>query len=734
VRNTQLWTIVMVGMVLTALIVARAPAEPTVVELKAAAVAEDEAADSEAAETADAEPSADEDSTVKADEDSQAEQPKKKAAKKRTAKRQAARAEGAKAESRKKRAATEEGEQKAVEEAMEAEAAEEETEAEDATAEETQDEPAEKDEKAAAKKSDAAKAKKKEAAKAEAKAATKKSSVAEISLVGTYPEGPTQPGLFSELQPSLDDMVRRIDTAASDEDVSALVLRIGSLYVGSGQVNELRDAIARVRKSGKPVYATFEMAESGQYLVAAAADEVLMPPSGMLLLPGVRMEMMFFKGLLDKVGVEYEVMQMGKYKGAGEPYSRTRMSPALRESLEAIADDRYENLLATLAADRELDKAQVKEILDHGLFTAEAAKEAGLVDELVYRDGIEKLIAGKLGVDEVQFVKNYGKKKVDADFSGVTGMMKFMQLVFGGEPKKAATVKKKIAVVYAVGPIMTGQSASSLFGGQVLGSTTLVEALREAEKDKNVVAIVLRIDSPGGSAVASDLIWREVTRIEKPIIASMGDVAGSGGYYIAMGADKILAEPGTITGSIGVISAKPAMGGLFEKIGITTDVISRGERAGLFSLTETMSPEDRKVMQELLEETYDQFVSKAAEGRKMDRDDLEALAQGRVYTGRMAAENGLIDGVGTLADAVIAAKKAAGLKADADVEIQTLPEPKTLFEQLFEEPSAASRTSLQGQLGNLSPELLDALLRAEVYRRLSSEPVLTLMPCDVELK
>lgn len=732
-RNTQLWTIVMVGMVLTALIVARAPAEPTVAELKAAAVAEDEAVDSEAAETADAQSSVDEAAAAKADEDSQAEQPRKKAAKKRTAKRQAARAEEAKAESRKKRAAAEEGEQKAIEEAMKEEAAKEEPEAEDATTEESQNEPAEKDEKAAAKKSDGAKAKT-EVANADAKAAAKKSSVAEISLVGTYPEGPTQPGLFSELQPSLDDMVRRIDAAAGDKDVSALVLRIGSLYIGSGQVNELRDAIARVRKSGKPVYATFEMAESGQYLVAAAADEVLMPPSGMLLLPGVRMEMMFFKGLLDKVGVEYEVMQMGKYKGAGEPYSRTRMSPALRESLEAIADDRYENLLATLAADRELDKAQVKKILDHGLFTAEAAKEAGLVDELVYRDGIEKHIGGKLGTDEIQFVKNYGKKKVDADFSGVTGMMKFMQLVFGGEPKKAATVKKKIAVVYAVGPIMTGQSASSLFGGQVLGSTTLVEALREAEKDKNVVAIVLRIDSPGGSAVASDLIWREVTRIEKPIIASMGDVAGSGGYYIAMGADKILAEPATITGSIGVISAKPAMGGLFEKIGITTDVISRGERAGLFSLTETMSPEDRKVMQELLEETYDQFVSKAAEGRKMDRDDLEALAQGRVYTGRMAAANGLIDGVGTLADAVIAAKKAAGLKADAEVEIQTLPEPKTFFEQLFEEPSAASRTSLQSQLGNLSPELLDALLRAEVYRRLSSEPVLTLMPCDVELK
>lgn len=726
-RNTQLWTIVMVGMVLTALIVARAPAEPTVVELRAAAVSEDEAVDSEAAETADSESSADEAAAAKTDEDSQAELPKKKAAKKRTAKRQAARAEGVKAESRKKRAAAEEGEQKAVEEAMKEEAAKEEAGAKDEPTEK------EKEDAATAKKSDSAKAKK-EVAKTDAKTLTEKSSVAEISLVGTYPEGPTQPGLFSELQPSLDDMVRRIDAAAGDKDVSALVLRIGSLYIGSGQVNELRDAIARVRKSGKPVYATFEMAESGQYLVAAAADEVLMPPSGMLLLPGVRMEMMFFKGLLDKVGVEYEVMQMGKYKGAGEPYSRTRMSPALRESLEAIADDRYENLLATLAADRELDKAQVKEILDHGLFTAEAAKEAGLVDELVYRDGIEKLVGDKLGVDEVQFVKNYGKKKVDADFSGVTGMMKFMQLVFGGEPKKAATVKKKIAVVYAVGPIMTGESASSLFGGQVLGSTTLVEALREAEKDKNVVAIVLRIDSPGGSAVASDLIWREVTRIEKPIIASMGDVAGSGGYYIAMGADKILAEPATITGSIGVISAKPAMGGLFEKIGITTDVISRGERAGLFSLTETMSPEDRKVMQELLEETYDQFVSKAAEGRNMDRDDLEALAQGRVYTGRMAAENGLIDGVGTLADAVIAAKKAAGLKADADVEIQTLPEPKTFFEQLFEEPSAASRASLESQLGSLSPELLDALLRAEVYRRLSSEPVLTLMPCDVELK
>ena len=221
--------------------------------------------------------------------------------------------------------------------------------------------------------------------------------------------------------------------------------------------------------------------------------------------------------------------------------------------------------------------------------------------------------------------------------------MKFMEMMIGGKPSEKAGKKQKIAVVYAVGPIMEGKSSSSMFGGNVLGSTSLVAALRKAADNPKVAAIVLRIDSPGGSATASDLIWRETVRMKKPIIASMGDVAGSGGYYIAMGAKKIFAAPGTLTGSIGVIGGKLVFKGCTTNSGLNTEVISRGANSGALSSTKPFTPDERKAWTELLQETYHQFVSKAAEGRKMPYDKLEELAQGRVYTGQMAKKLGLID-------------------------------------------------------------------------------------------
>jgi len=386
--------------------------------------------------------------------------------------------------------------------------------------------------------------------------------------------------------------------------------------------------------------------------------------------------------------------------------------------------------VTTIAADRNLKDYQVKTLIDQGLFTAAAAQKAGLVDDVLYSDQFQESLKKKLEVDRIELVTKYKRKRIETDFSGITGMMKMMELLLGSKPVEKSSAKSKIAVVYAVGPIVEGKGErNDFFGGDsVVGSTNLTTALKKADEDAKVAAIVLRIDSPGGSATASDLIWRETVQLKKPLIASMGDVAGSGGYYIAMGAKNIVAAPGTLTGSIGVIGGKLVTRGLFEKLGLNTEVIARGANSGSMSSNQKFTPEERKAWTELLEETYRQFVSKAAHGRKMTYDKLEELAQGRVYSGRTAQRLGLVDELGSLDDAIRAAKEAAGLKPDADVELLVLPEAKTFFEQLFGDSSAGT------DLESLLPEGFQALRQSRMLRALLSERFLLWMPYAVEVK
>jgi protease-4 len=572
------------------------------------------------------------------------------------------------------------------------------------------------------------KAEQNKAGKPAATAAAKKATVVCFTLKGDYREGPAPAGLFGEMQSSLGTLVQRIDAAAADKDVAAVWLKIEDLRLGRGKIYVLRAAIARLRKANKPVYAELTTADSPQYLLAVGCDQIVMPPSGMLIVPGVRAEVTFYKGLLEKLGLEFDALQMGKFKGAAEPYTRREMSKPLRESIEAIVDDTYEDLVGTIAADRKLLDFQVKSLLDHGLFTAETAKKAGLIDEVAYADQFQEQLKKKLGVATLDIVSNYKKKRIDTDFSGISGMMKFMEMLMGGKAAAETGTKPKIAVVYAVGPITEGKSASDMFGDSSMGSSTIVAALRKAAENAKVVAVVLRVDSPGGSATASDLIWRETVRMKKPVIASMSDVAGSGGYYIAMGAKKIIAAPGTMTGSIGVIGGKLVLRGLYGKVGLDTEVISRGANSSALSANQPFTPLERKAWTALLEDTYHRFVQQAADGRKMPYDKLEALAQGRVYTGRMAKRLGLIDELGTINDAIAAAKIAAGLKADAEVDLLMLPEPKSMFEQLFGDPSASA------DLESLLPECFKILWQAKTLRQMLSEPMLLWMPYDVQLK
>jgi protease-4 len=405
------------------------------------------------------------------------------------------------------------------------------------------------------------------------------------------------------------------------------------------------------------------------------------------------------------------------------------MSKPLRESMEALVDDTYSGVVNAIAKDRKLADYQVKTLIDQGLFTAAAAKKAGLIDRIAYFDEFQDSLKARLKAKQVKLVTDYKKKQIDADFSGIGGMVKLMELLFGGKGAEKTSTEQKIAVVYASGVIVEGSGSSDMFGSEEgLGATKLIQSLRTADEDSKVAAIVLRIDSPGGSAVASDLIWREVVRIKKPVIASMSDVAGSGGYYIAMGTRKILAEPDTLTGSIGVIGGKMVIGGLLGKLGVSTEIIARGKNSGSMSMISAFTPSEREAWVAMLDETYHQFVSKAAAGRKMPFNKLEALAQGRVYTGRMAMANGLVDSLGTLSDAIIEAKKAAHLKPDAKVELLILPKAKSFFEQLFGDSNVSTEAD------SILPGLGATIRQASLWRQLLAEPRLLLMPARIELK
>jgi protease-4 len=563
---------------------------------------------------------------------------------------------------------------------------------------------------------------------------------AHIELKGSYSEGPAMMSLFGELGESLSEVIGRLDRAAQDDAVTGVVLKLNGPQIGRGQLHEFRQAINRVRATGKKVIAYLDTADSGDYLVAAGCDEIVMPESGVLMLLGVRSEVSFYKNLFDFLGIKAEMLRVGEYKSAAEPYSRTEMSKEFREELEQVLGDLYDQMVETVATGRGLPVEKVKAAIDSGPHTATAAKELGLITRVAYEDELTGILKGNKADTTIKLVKRYGKKKIDTDFSGFAGMMKMMNMLMGLEPQARRSNNPKIAVIHATGMIMPGPSSSDLLGESVLGGDTLVKAIQTASKDATVKAIVLRIDSPGGSALASDLIWRAIEQVEKPFIASMGNVAGSGGYYIAMGADTIFAEPGTITGSIGVVGGKIALEGLFNKVGITTSVVAIGKNSGINSLTAGFTDSEREAMTKLLLDIYRQFTTKAAQGRKMEYDKLEQLARGRIYSGATAVKLGLVDRLGTLHDAINHAKQAAKLGPEDKVELLVLPKPVSPLESLFGplNPDDQARVSTDSALFNamkaIAPDLANDLRNAWQINKLARESRLMLMPFTIRIR
>jgi protease-4 len=583
-------------------------------------------------------------------------------------------------------------------------------------------------------------------ARADEKKVEKKTvALAHIKLSGSLGEAPpSSDPLFGGLTEHFKAKLERIHKARKDANVQALYLQLDGLSIGWGKLDELSRAIADFRKANKKVYAYLESGNTKDYLVALACDEICVPESGWLMLTGMRAEAVFFKDLFDKIGVKADMLQMGDFKAAAEPFMRNSMSKPAREQLTRVIDDYYDNSLVErivrARAGKRFTVEQVKKLIDEGPYTAKGALKAGLIDRVAYshpyQTQVKLALMKEHQAEGFSFVKDYGKKKKeDIDLSNPFALLKLL-----APPKPRVSDKAKIAVIYAVGIITTGKSEEGLFGAETVGSTTMIQAIRQAEKDVTVKAIVLRVDSTGGSALASDLIWNELKRSKKPVIASMSDVAASGGYYISMAAQKIYADPGTLTGSIGVVGGKLALGGTFDKIGIKTEVISRGANAGILSTDKPFSETERKAMKALMQDVYDQFLDKALDGRKkagknMTREQLVKLAGGRIWTGRQAKENGLIDELGSLEDAIEAARVLAKLPAGKEPELLQLPKSKNFLETLLDEMGGTRAPSLRTRdvLREL-PQLRSKLRGLDSLLQLRSEPVWLMLPYRIEIE
>ena len=493
--------------------------------------------------------------------------------------------------------------------------------------------------------------------------------------------------LFSLPGVSLKDLVARLAKAADDSAVKAVVILPESAELGQAQIEELRAALARFRKQGKDVYVYADSLMMGQYVLACGGSRISVVPTGLILIPGMHGSSLHIRGLLDKIGDKPDFITEGAYKSAAELFMREQPSPEADEMMNWLMDSLYGSNKGLIARGRNVDAAKAQGWLDAGMYTAEQAKAAGLIDAVEHRQDFEALLKKRYGKDVI-FNRKYGRKsKADVDFSSPFAFLKVWGELFKG-PEKKASAKSAVGIVYVDGAIMDGKSTASPFGA-VGGafSADLREALDKAANDDSIEAVVLRIDSPGGSATASEVILDATKRLKskKPFVVSMGDVAGSGGYYVACGADTIFANETTLTGSIGVVSGKVATTEMWKKVGITFKEYKRGQNAGILSTDDVFSESERARMRAFMDEVYGVFKQHVTEirGQRLKKP-IDELAGGRVYTGKQALELGLVDKIGTLSDAIAYVAEKANIK---DYDVRVVPEPKNFIEQLMEQLS-----------------------------------------------
>ena len=509
----------------------------------------------------------------------------------------------------------------------------------------------------------------------------------EFTLGGTYTDTKTVSTFGTSSTKTLRGLFKKLDILKDDDAIAGIIFKIDSVSVGWATLQEIRNKLHEFREAEKETIGYLESGGNAEYLLAAAMERVVLMPTGSLNLTGLRAEVLFYKGLLDKLDIEADMLAMGKYKSGVEPYMRDGMSDAFRESMTALLDDLYAQLLAHIAENRDGITAEgVSDLVNRGPFTAEEAQQEKLVDTLQYYDELLDALKTASPDEDVQVVKpDYERKRKVPDMNSFAGLMQLLSMLNPPQRARTSTAENQIALIYANGPILP--DIDSFFASMpVITPETLNEAFVKARTDDSVRAVVLRIDSPGGSALASDLIWREVmlTQRKKPVVVSMGDVAASGGYYIAMAAGTIVAHPSTLTGSIGVFGGKLNMKGFYNKIGLTKEIIAHGQNATLYSDYSGFTPTERERVEKMMKTVYKDFVNKAATGRDKSFDDIDEIAQGRVWTGKQAKALGLVDELGGLDTALSIAKEQAGFAADDKVNLIVLPRQKPFLEELME--------------------------------------------------
>jgi protease-4 len=479
-------------------------------------------------------------------------------------------------------------------------------------------------------------------------------------------------------------LVENIRKAKVDRRVSAMVVRpsgLSSPY--TAKVQELRDAILDFRRSGKPAVAYLEEGEQVEYYLATACDRIFVLPSTPLQVVGSASYEVFLRGTLDMVGAYPDLMHIGPYKTASNQLTEKTFTPAHLEMAESLNNENYDQLVKGIADGRKKSEAEVRALIDEGPFLPEDALRAGLIDDVAYEDQIG---------DKAKIPYGRGRALDLDDYDRVSPG----SLGLGQGPR--------IAVIYASGTIVSGRSGYDPLNGAVLGSDTLIDSIRRVRDASDIKGVVLRIDSPGGSAAASDAIWRELTLMRqakpgRPFVVSMSDLAASGGYYMAMAAPQIVAEPGTLTGSIGIFGGKFVTGGVYAKLGANIEGVSRGTSADMNSPTRRYSDAERAKMGEQLQAFYDQFVERVAASRHMTPERVDAIAQGRVWTGRQAKQNGLVDDIGGLDRAIAIVRQEAHLPG-TDVELVIYPGRRSLYELLSSQLSGSEgRSQLAAALG-----------------------------------
>ncbi len=492
-----------------------------------------------------------------------------------------------------------------------------------------------------------------------------------VKLGGEIPEkSPVEiplPFFEGQKQTAVHEVWDALRKAAVDPRIKALILLPQRPGIGWGKMQEIREDLVKFKKSGKPVFVYLRAPGTRDYYLASVADKIYMTKEDFLDMKGLRLEAMYIKGALDKLGVTMEFEHVGKYKDAPDMYTRTNMSPETKEVLNSVLDGLNGHLLDTLGAARKKSPTEMQAILNEGPFIAKNAVAKGLVDELIYEDQFYDIVKKKLDQKELKKVGIGDYLRAAGTIAGVEG-------------------KQRVAFLVGDGAITRGSTTTDPFGNdEGITSNAMSKQLRQVRDDDSIKAVILRVDSPGGDAIASDEILREVKLLsqKKPLVISMSDVAASGGYYISMSGDTVIAYPNTLTGSIGVFFGKVNLKGLYDKLGIQKETLKRGQFADIDSDYQPMTPLTRAKLREGIEEIYKTFVGLVSEARKKKFEEIDQLAQGRVWLGTQGKGNGLVDELGGIDRAIELVKAKAKIPANENVKIVVFPAKKSLFDQLM---------------------------------------------------